>query len=165
MNFAYPTFKSETDPLPRIGFDCRTVNGKMFARSRTREFQPCPFCFGIFLPATRSRTARRNFSRSAGLSMSSLRWFRKAAEQNYADAQYILGVCYDSGEGVAKDEIEAYKWWLLAAGHGNDDAKYNITIVENKMTGADRGGTEAGAGFQATEGAIRRKRCAFAAVI
>ena len=49
--------------------------------------------------------------------------FRKAAEQNYADAQYILGVCYDSGEGVAKDEIEAYKWWLLAAGHGNDDAK------------------------------------------
>ena len=60
--------------------------------------------------------------------------FRKAAEQNVADAQYILGVCYDSGEGVAKDEIEAYKWWLLAAGHGNDDAKYNMTIVENKMT-------------------------------
>ena len=63
-----------------------------------------------------------------------VKWFRKAAEQNLADAQYILGVCYDSGEGVAKDEIEAYKWWLLAAGHGNDDAKYNMTIVENKMT-------------------------------
>ena len=63
-----------------------------------------------------------------------VKWFRKAAEQNLADAQYILGVCYDSGEGVAKDEIEAYKWWLLAAGHGNDDAKYNLTIVENKMT-------------------------------
>ena len=30
----------------------------------------------------------------------------------------------------AKDEIEAYKWWLLAAGHGNDDAKDNVTIVE-----------------------------------
>ena len=63
-----------------------------------------------------------------------VKWFRKAAEQNVADAQYNLGVCYDSGEGVAKDEIEAYKWWLLAAGHGNDDAKYNMTIVENKMT-------------------------------
>jgi TPR repeat protein len=35
---------------------------------------------------------------------------------------------------VAKDEIEAYKWWLLAAAQGNDDAKYNTTIVENKMT-------------------------------
>ena len=43
-------------------------------RKRTREFQPRPFCFGIFLPATRSRTARRSFSRSAGLSASSLRF-------------------------------------------------------------------------------------------
>ena len=58
----------------------------------------------------------------------------KAAEQNVADAQYNLGACYDSGEGVANDEIEAYKWWLLAAGHRNDGAKYNVTIVENKMT-------------------------------
>jgi uncharacterized protein len=63
-----------------------------------------------------------------------VKWFRKAAEQNVADAQFSLGVCYDSGEGVAKDEVEAYKWWLLAAGQGNDDAKYNMTIVENKMT-------------------------------
>src|SRR5438093_7332738 len=44
-----------------------------------------------------------------------VKWYRKAAEQNVADAQYNLGVCYDSGEGVAKDEVEAYKWWLLAA--------------------------------------------------
>src|SRR6266567_2774441 len=64
----------------------------------------------------------------------SVKWFRKAAEQNLADVQYNLGVCYDSGEGVAKDEVEAYKWWLLAAGQGNDDAKYNMTIVENKMS-------------------------------
>src|SRR5438132_740500 len=63
-----------------------------------------------------------------------VKWFRKAAEQNVADAQYSLGVCYDSGEGVVKDEVEAYKWWLLAAGQGNDDAKYNMTIVENKMS-------------------------------
>jgi len=45
---------------------------------RTRQFQPCPFCFRIFLPATRSRTARRNFSRSAGLSMSSLSFIASA---------------------------------------------------------------------------------------
>jgi hypothetical protein len=40
-------------------------------RKRTREFQLRPFYFRIFLPATRSRTARRNFLRSAGLSASS----------------------------------------------------------------------------------------------
>ena len=51
---------------------------KMLARKRTREFQPRPFCFRIFLPATRSRTARRNFSRSAGLSMSSLSFIASA---------------------------------------------------------------------------------------
>ena len=42
--------------------------------ARAREFQPRRFCFGIFLPATRSRIARRNFSRSAGLSASILRF-------------------------------------------------------------------------------------------
>ena len=51
---------------------------KCLPERRTREFQPCRFCFGIFLPATRSRTARRNFSRSAGLSMSSLRFIASA---------------------------------------------------------------------------------------
>src|SRR5260370_35484378 len=50
-----------------------------------------------------------------------VKWFRKAAEQNFADAQYNLGVCYDRGEGVAKNEVEAYKGGLLAAGQGNDD--------------------------------------------
>jgi len=57
--------------------DCES-HCKMLARQRTREFQPCPFCFRIFLPATRSRIARRNFSRSAGLSMSSLRFIASA---------------------------------------------------------------------------------------
>ena len=35
-----------------------------------------------------------------------MKWFRKAAEQEDADAQYNLGVCYANGEGVAKDEVE-----------------------------------------------------------
>ena len=32
-----------------------------------------------------------------------------------ADAQYNLGVCYDNGQGVAKDEVEAVKWYRKAA--------------------------------------------------
>ena len=63
-----------------------------------------------------------------------VKWFRKGAEQNYARAQAALGVRYAKGEGVAKNKVEAYKWWLLAAGQGNDDAKHNMTIVENKMS-------------------------------
>jgi len=37
-------------------------------------------------------------------------WFRKAAEQNYARAQYNLGVRYAKGQGaraVTKDDAEA----------------------------------------------------------
>ena len=31
-------------------------------------------------------------------------WYEKAAAQGYASAQYNLGVCYEDGQGVAKDE-------------------------------------------------------------
>src|SRR6476660_3157547 len=53
------------------------------------------------------------------------KWYRKAAEQNFAPAQYNLGLCYE--QGVAKDEreelfrvfggeqIEAVKWYRKAA--------------------------------------------------
>ncbi len=43
------------------------------------------------------------------------KWFRKSAEQNYAKAQYNLGVCYDNGQAVAKDQAEAAKWYRKAA--------------------------------------------------
>jgi hypothetical protein len=33
-------------------------------------------------------------------------WYRKAAEQNNAEAQSDLGECYAWGRGVAKDEVE-----------------------------------------------------------
>lgn len=44
-----------------------------------------------------------------------VKWFRKAAEQNHAEAQYRLGYSYSEGRGVAKDEAEAAKWWRKAA--------------------------------------------------
>ena len=39
-----------------------------------------------------------------------VQWYRKAAEQGDADAQYKLGLCYQDGRGVGKDEGEAEKW-------------------------------------------------------
>jgi TPR repeat protein len=59
---------------------------------------------------------------------------RARAEMGDAKAQERLGAAFFLGKGgLTKDEVEAYKWWLLAAGQGNDDAKHNMTIVENKM--------------------------------
>ena len=51
-----------------------------------------------------------------------VKWWRKAAEQGNADAQYSLGVCYFFGHGVTKDEAEAVKWLRKAAGLGHREA-------------------------------------------
>ena len=44
-----------------------------------------------------------------------VKWYRKAAEQGMAEAQYNLGVCYEYGEGVTKDADEAVTWYKKAA--------------------------------------------------
>lgn len=46
-------------------------------------------------------------------------WWRKAAEQGYADAQNNLGVLYNSGKGVPQSFSEAYFWQNLAAARSN----------------------------------------------
>jgi len=42
-------------------------------------------------------------------------WWRKAAEQNYATAQFYLGLSHSIGKGVPQDKTEAYFWITLAA--------------------------------------------------
>ena len=63
-------------------------------------------------------------------------WYRKAAEQNYAKAQYHLGLCYDRGQGVAKEPAEAYKWSLLATRQGDEKAKALVAALQKEMTPA-----------------------------
>jgi TPR repeat protein len=43
------------------------------------------------------------------------KWFRASAEQDFAPAQFLLGVLSYGGEGVPKDWVEAYAWFSLAA--------------------------------------------------
>jgi TPR repeat protein len=63
-----------------------------------------------------------------------VKWYRKAAEQKYAKAQYNLSVCYGNGTGVTKDYVEAYKWMFLAARQGDEGAKNFMTVLESKLT-------------------------------
>ena len=55
-----------------------------------------------------------------------VRWYRLAAEQGLALAQYNLGVMYDNGEGVPEDDVEAVRWYRLAAEQGLALAQYNL---------------------------------------
>jgi S1-C subfamily serine protease len=61
-------------------------------------------------------------------------WYRKAAEQGFADAQYNLGVMYSKGDGVPKDYVESYKWRVLAASQGDETAKKSVSAYETIMT-------------------------------
>ena len=58
-----------------------------------------------------------------------LREWRPLAERGDADAQYNLGVMYDTGQGVAQDYAEALKWYRRAAEQGHAAAQYNLGVV------------------------------------
>ena len=56
-------------------------------------------------------------------------WFRKAAEQGYAVAQYDLGVKYHDGEGVPQDDKQAVTWYRKAAEQGYAKAQNNLAVL------------------------------------
>ena len=61
-------------------------------------------------------------------------WFRKAAEQGHADAQYQLGLSYANGEGVPEDDVQAYAWLNLASVQGGEDVQQQRTRIRQRMT-------------------------------
>ena len=59
-----------------------------------------------------------------------LRWFRLAAEQGHAAAQYNLGFMYRTGRGVPENPGEAIRWWRLAAEQGNAGALDRLRLID-----------------------------------
>ncbi len=56
-------------------------------------------------------------------------WYRKAAAQGYAGAQYSLGGMYANGEGVAQDDAQALEWTRKAAKQRIAEAQFNLGIM------------------------------------
>ena len=62
---------------------------------------------------------------------------RAAAEQDPARALRSLGLGCESGEdGVPKDYVKAYAWYILAAAQGNEEASELKDSLREKMTTA-----------------------------
>jgi hypothetical protein len=59
----------------------------------------------------------------------SVRWYRKAADQGDADAQYNLGAMYANGQGIPQDYAEAMRWCRKAADQGNSSAQYHLGVM------------------------------------
>jgi hypothetical protein len=55
-----------------------------------------------------------------------VKWYRLAAKQGIASAQYNLGLMYQKGRGVPRNQKTAVKWYRLAAEQGFADAQYNL---------------------------------------
>ena len=61
--------------------------------------------------------------------MGAAEWFRRAAEQGYANAQYNLGVLYAEGKGVEASKVTAGEWFAKAAVQGHRDAALDYGIM------------------------------------
>ena len=60
-------------------------------------------------------------------------WYRKVAEQGYAEAQFKMGIMYYNGRGVPEDRRQAFAWFSLAAAQGYKNAKEAQTIVAKEL--------------------------------
>jgi TPR repeat protein len=70
-------------------------------------------------------------------------WYRKAAEQGDADAQFDLGDLYDTGRGVLRDYTQAALWYRKAAEQGDADAQDALGDLYNTGRGVPRDYAEA----------------------
>ena len=65
------------------------------------------------------------------------------AYQGDAAAQHNLGLMYANGEGVAEDDVEAVRWYHLAADQGVADAQFNLGISYDYGEGVPEDDAEA----------------------
>ena len=63
-----------------------------------------------------------------------LKWYTKAAEQDYGKAQFNLGFMHVKGEGTPRNYIMARMFWNMASISGTENAKINKDKVEGMMT-------------------------------
>ena len=70
-------------------------------------------------------------------------WYRRAADLGLAEAQNSLGLKYDSGEGVALDDVEAARLYRLAADQGLAVAQYNLGLMYEYGEGLPADSSEA----------------------
>lgn len=68
---------------------------------------------------------------------------KQAAENQSAEAQYNLGVCYQFGYGLEKDDSLATHWYLKAALNGWTDAEYKMSYAYIRGKGVEQDSVKA----------------------
>jgi hypothetical protein len=63
------------------------------------------------------------------------RWYRKAADRGYAQAQYLLGGMYEEGRDVLRDLDQAIELYRLAAAQGRESAVHALRRLGDSHAG------------------------------
>jgi hypothetical protein len=79
----------------------------------------------------------------AGDYAAALREFRPLAEQGHAHSQFVLGLMYAEGKGVAQDDAQAVAWYRKAAEQGHTVAQNNLAISLLDGIGTEKNPEEA----------------------
>ncbi len=64
-----------------------------------------------------------------------VRWYRKAALQNFASAQHRLGLMYADGRGVGRDFDQARYWLVRAAAQGHAVSQNRLGVMYERGEG------------------------------
>jgi uncharacterized protein len=76
-------------------------------------------------------------------------WYRKAADQGYAPAQYSLGLLFQQKEsGIMKDDAQAAAWLRKAADQGNAPAESALGLCFSLGRGVAKDEAQAAAWYQ-----------------
>jgi TPR repeat protein len=65
-------------------------------------------------------------------------WYRMAAEQGHANAQYMVGWTYTEGLGVPVDHVEAVRWYRKSAEQGEPYAQDSLGMAYSDGRGVSR---------------------------
>ena len=68
---------------------------------------------------------------------------KKAAEKGLPESQYILGLLYETGQGVKQSDAEAFKWYKKAAEKGLPQAQLGLGRLYANGWGAKQSDAEA----------------------
>ncbi|KAG0266180.1 hypothetical protein DFQ27_000132 [Actinomortierella ambigua] len=71
-----------------------------------------------------------------------VKWYRRAALQGHAEAQYRLGDMYASGRGVYRETSEAYRWLRRAADQDHQHAQAQLGRLLQQGQGIDGNGQD-----------------------
>jgi TPR repeat protein len=102
-------------------------NNKDYAMTQYFRLLAILLCLSLAPLSSAFADAQKDFERgeaaySDGKYSQAVKWWRKAAEQGDARAQYNLGQMHREGQGVPQDYAEAVKWYRKAVEQGDADA-------------------------------------------